>query len=218
MSHKKLLQMFSGFCAVSGSNRLGFMHYCCWPCVCDTQDFLHVDTKCVTTKDGPRVYHFVVMGNKLDEPFFQPFGGGRTTTLRRDAAELRCDSNGHLIGATLSDNGYICFIFFQFRFFSYEIMFFDVPSNEHNATANISAVASTAGKPNPGRVSNIQGVYYQDEYEYSTMCTVRANNGYDSGMGEIFRRVAEISPVDKDFQVPKDISDVDITVPSYIAT
>jgi hypothetical protein len=35
----------------------------------------------------------------------------------------------------------------------------------------------------------------QDESEYAPQCTDRANNGYNSGMGEIFRRVASISPV-----------------------
>ena len=72
MTQKKLEYMFSGFCAVSGSpvnptqynrygltlntvdnrKRFGFLHYCCWPCVCDTQDFIEIDTKNVTTKDG----------------------------------------------------------------------------------------------------------------------------------------------------------------------
>ncbi|CAK0847647.1 unnamed protein product [Prorocentrum cordatum] len=78
MSHQQLLFvllcMFSCFCAVSGSptrpgdfNRYkltlqrasghgsvaGFMHYCCWPCVCDTQDFIKVDTKTVVTLRAP---------------------------------------------------------------------------------------------------------------------------------------------------------------------
>lgn len=69
MSDKKLRYMFSGFCVVSGSplkpndyNRfrlnlplvtggwhLGYLHYCCWPCVCDTQDFIRIDTKTIET-------------------------------------------------------------------------------------------------------------------------------------------------------------------------
>jgi hypothetical protein len=79
---------FTGFCAVSGSpvrpsdyNRYrltlpklggglstGYMHYCCWPCVCDTQDFIKVDTKTVQTADGERQYRFLVIGNKHDCP------------------------------------------------------------------------------------------------------------------------------------------------------
>merc|ERR1711865_803077 len=73
----RLELFFSGFCAVSGSpirphdyNRYrltlphvpvtqneaatspsvtGYMHYCCWPCVCDTQDYIRIDTLTVTT-------------------------------------------------------------------------------------------------------------------------------------------------------------------------
>ena len=33
------------------------------------------------------------------------------------------------------------------------------------------------------------------EYEYEGMCKSRADAGYNSGMGEIFRRVAMISPI-----------------------
>ena len=33
------------------------------------------------------------------------------------------------------------------------------------------------------------GVQVQDEYEWKDMCTQRAQAGYNSGMGEIFRKV-----------------------------
>jgi hypothetical protein len=62
---------------VNGKKRTGAMHYCCWPCVCDTQDFIRVDTKTVPTSEGPKQYHFAVLGNpcdhayKLNEPFVQ---------------------------------------------------------------------------------------------------------------------------------------------------
>ena len=79
LAPSKLEEMFTGFCAVSGSPtrpsdytryRLtlprvdggglvsGFMYYCCWPCVCDTQDFIRADTKTITTKTETRVAHF----------------------------------------------------------------------------------------------------------------------------------------------------------------
>jgi len=85
MSKSKLEYMFSGFCAVSGSPvrpsdynryglkletvyggeekfRFGFMHYCCWPCVCDTQDFIKVDTKSIVTEDGKNeTFYFAVI-------------------------------------------------------------------------------------------------------------------------------------------------------------
>merc|ERR1712193_171799 len=128
---------FSGFCAVSGSptqpqdrtryrltldkvgggKRTGYMYYCCWPCVCDTQDFIRVDTKNVTTSGGEeRQYHFAVLGNpcdhpdQLSKPFVQPFYGRGETTLHREAPEVRCDENGQLQGAHLSDHGYIIMV------------------------------------------------------------------------------------------------------------
>merc|ERR1719321_706537 len=59
----------------------------------------------------PKQYHFAVIGDpceneaKLDEPFMQPFHGRQWTTVRRDAAEVRC-KNGKLEGATFSDHGF----------------------------------------------------------------------------------------------------------------
>ena len=79
--------LFSGFCAVSGSpvypsdykryrlrlkhavtgvDEVGFMYYCCWPCVCDTWDFIKVDTLTVKTADGPKVYRFAVIGDPCE--------------------------------------------------------------------------------------------------------------------------------------------------------
>ena len=191
--------LFSGFCAVSGSpvypsdykryrlrlkhavtgvDEVGFMYYCCWPCVCDTWDFIKVDTLTVKTADGPKVYRFAVIGDpcvneaQLDVPFIQPFDG-RTTTLRRDAPEVRC-ADGRLIGATRTDHGFIAIS-----------MFFDAPSEEEE----------DRGVWQPGRVVQRDGHVFQDDVEYSDMCSQRAANGYDSGMGEIFRRVAAITPV-----------------------
>ena len=192
--------LFSGFCAVSGSpvypsdykryrlrlkhavtgvDEVGFMYYCCWPCVCDTWDFIKVDTLTVTTADGPKVYRFAVIGDpcvneaQLDVPFVQPFDG-RTTTLRRDAPEVRCE-NGQLIGATRTDHGFIAIS-----------MFFDAPIDEEE---------EDSGVWKPGRITQRGGHVFQDDVEYSDMCSQRAANGYDSGMGEIFRRVAAITPV-----------------------
>ena len=119
MTEQRLDLFFSGFCAVSGSpvrpsdyNRYrltlpqvggagsnafatGYMHYCCWPCVCDTQDWIRVDTRSVATLDGNKSYHFAVIGNpckyesQLHEPFVQPFGRGETT-LARTAVSSVC--------------------------------------------------------------------------------------------------------------------------------
>jgi len=185
MTHEKFVYMSSGYCAVSGSPvspmdrtryRLnldkvgggkitGYMYYCCWPCVCDTQDFFRIDTRNVTTADGEsRQYHFAVLGNPCDRPeelhrpFVQPFNGRQETTLAREAAEVRCSADGKLEGAYLSDHGYII-----------SSMFFD---------------------EDPQLKS-------MDESIFKGHCEDRAANGYNSGMGEIFRKVAGISsPVD----------------------
>mmetsp|Transcript_74102 Transcript_74102/g.217454 ORF Transcript_74102/g.217454 Transcript_74102/m.217454 type:complete len:273 (+) Transcript_74102:25-843(+) len=182
MSREKLAYMFSGFCAVSGSpvqpqdrtryrltldkvgggKRTGYMYYCCWPCVCDTQDFIRVDTKNVTTSDGEVQLHFAVLGNpcdrpeELSKPFVQPFYGRSETTLRREAPEVRCDQDGKLEGAYTSDHGYIIIS-----------MFFDEDKSLKS----------------------------MDETLFADNCRQRAEAGYNSGMGEIFRKVAAISPV-----------------------
>jgi hypothetical protein len=183
MSHEKLTYMFSGFCAVSGSpvspqdrtryrlnldkigggKHRGFMYYCCWPCVCDTQDFIKIDTKNITLAGGEvRQYHFAVLGNpcdhpeEMDKPFLQPFYGRGETTIRREAPEVRCDAHGRLDGAYLSDHGYVIIN-----------MFFD----EDPAQSSV------------------------DESMFANHCKQRADAGYNSGMGEIFRKVAAITPV-----------------------
>ena len=44
------------------------MYYCCWPCVCDTQDFIRVDTKTIRTAEGPQKFRVAVIGNPCDDP------------------------------------------------------------------------------------------------------------------------------------------------------
>lgn len=210
MTRERLERLFAGYCAVSGSPvrphdfnryrldlhlaadksriRRGYMHYCCWPCVCDTQDFIRVDTKTVETSEGRTQYHFAVLGNpcekpeELVRPFVQPFGRG-STTLRQSAPEVRCGENNELLGATLSDHGFIIIA-----------MFFDSPQ----PTEEDKAVVLGDFAPTPGRTQKgTDDVQYQDEAEWSAMCTDRANKGYNSGMGEIFRKVAMINPISK---------------------
>ena len=215
MTKKKLEYMFSGFCAVSGSpvnptqynrygltlntvdnrKRFGFLHYCCWPCVCDTQDFIEIDTKNVTTKDGiTEPYYFAVLGNpcehqeKLKEKFFQPFDG-RQTTLEWEAREVRCDENGNLIGATLSDHGFVIISMF---FDSISVSDDDIVGEGNN----VALTSKVINKNQPGRMSKSHdGQYFQSEHEYENMCEERKRNGYNSGMGEIFRKVAAITPI-----------------------
>jgi len=209
MSHERLLEMFTGYCAVSGSpvrpsdytryrltldrvdgrgKTSGFMYYCCWPCVCDTQDFIKVDTRNVTTADGTRTYRFAVLGNPCDKPeaLKQPFNQhGRTITLHESAAEVRCDGNT-LINAPLSDHGYVIIG-----------MFFDAPG-QSSANDWQNTLPAPLSQAHPGRLMNVAGTQYQDEAEFGPMCDDRAARGYNSGMGEIFRKVGSISPI----QVP----------------
>ena len=204
--------MFSGFCAVSGSptrpgdytryrlslplvakgglRAAGYLYYCCWPCVCDTQDFIRVDTRNVTNSDGvSRRYHFAVVGNPCDDVSalrvpFSNFGRSQST-LEREAPEVRC-VDGVLQGATLSDHGYPIIS-----------MFFDAVEETGGDSEPSAALATATSSPQqPGRISKaVDGTAYQDESEFSDMCANRAANGYNSGMGEIFRRVASIAPI-----------------------
>mmetsp|Transcript_26331 Transcript_26331/g.60186 ORF Transcript_26331/g.60186 Transcript_26331/m.60186 type:complete len:366 (-) Transcript_26331:9-1106(-) len=217
MTEKRLSMFFSGFCAVSGSSvrpseynryRLtlaklggghstGYMHYCCWPCVCDTQDFIKVDTKSVMLANGVvRKFQFAVIGNPCDDPdqltakWRDPFGRRGMTSIAESAAEVRCN-NGRLEGATLSDHNYIIIG-----------MFFDSEDAIHSGNFGTAEGArSELRDPTPGRMSRAiakdktgyRG--YQDEREYIDQCEDRAMKGYNSGMGEIFRKVCSISPI-----------------------
>ena len=50
------------------------------------------------------------------------------------------------------------------------------------------------GQPTPGKVQTApDGTQFQDEHEYGPMN--RAANGYNSGMGEIFRKVAAVTEI-----------------------
>jgi len=213
MTWERLEFMFTGFCAVSGSpvrptdySRYeltlpragggaplrGFMFYCCWPCVCDTQDFIRADTLTITAVDGvPRVVHVAVIGDPcarpaaLRESFVQPFDQ-RETTLEREAPEVRCSAAGELLGATRSDHGHVVIQLF--------------PLVGDGAPRPAGAIAAAAV---PGRISELVAgesgsgvaVKYQAEAEFAPSCAERAAAGFNSGMGEIFRRVAQISPI-----------------------
>merc|ERR1711865_1331998 len=110
-------QLSAGYCAVSGSpvtpqqrtryrmtldsvtggRVTGIVYYCCWPFVCDTQDFIKIDTKTITTAEGSSVHRFMVIGNPCKQ----------ANRIPSEAPEVRCSAQGELIGAPVSDNGYI---------------------------------------------------------------------------------------------------------------
>ena len=248
MTLERLYFFFSGFCSVSGSpvrpsdynryrltlplvdgttNMTGFLHYCCWPCVCDTQDFIRVDTFNVTSSDGTaRQHFFAVIGNpcdhpeRLEESFEQPFqyARGRPTTLSQVAPEVKCLEGGILKGATLSDHGYVIVgMFFDAMpslVVSYNEMHVLEPfgakdqvpgrvlSTEVPSLINTHLVKGASDDKNDHNqdiVSSSGGsfktILYQDERDWEHQCIDRAFQGYNSGMGEIFRRVSSISPI-----------------------
>ena len=215
MTEARLTLFFESFCAVSGSpvrpsdfNRYrltlpklgggfstGYMHYCCWPCVCDTQDYIRVDTKTISLANGVnRTFQFAVIGNPCDKPdeltvpFIQPFDR-RETSIAESAREVRCE-NGKLEGATLSDSGYPIIG-----------MFFDSADAIQEDDGIAAGAMDDIPDPTPGRMSSVVTTdtsgrkQFQDEREYSHYCKDRADNGYNSGMGEIFRRVSAVSPI-----------------------
>lgn len=127
MSNETLETLFGSFCAVSGSpvqpsksNRWllalpkveggsirGTLNFCCWPCVCDAQEFIKVDTKTVTTLEGPQQYYFAVIGNPCTHPenLHQEIAGD-ALTLAEAAQDVNCEG-GELVKSTLSDHGHV---------------------------------------------------------------------------------------------------------------
>lgn len=186
MTAETFRMMFSSFCAVSGSpvypspqkrwqmtlpqvtggqDMTGMMYFCCAPCVCDTYDFIKVDTKTITTRDGPKQYYFVVIGNPCLHPealtqTWTDVFSGVTTSLQQAAPDVKCQDSG-LEKATLSDNGHIILS-----------MFFESDTPGHGTADGFS-----------------------DSNDLKAYCEKRAETGYASGMGEIFRKVAVISPL-----------------------
>jgi len=221
MSEATITMFFTAFCAVSGSpvrpsdyNRyrltlpnlgggfsIGYMHYCCWPCVCDTQDFIRIDTKTITLATGKQhTFHFAVIGNPCDDPeqlqipFMQPFDR-RQTSIADSAREIRCVEDGTLEGATLSDHGYVIInMFFDSQEFDADQTVVDGGAMDDDFDHTYT--------PTPGRMSSVADNVdksgrreFQDEREYILQCQDRAKNGYNSGMGEIFRKVCAVSPI-----------------------
>jgi hypothetical protein len=154
--------------------------------VCDTVDFLKLDTKTIETSEGPRQYWFTVVGNPcatsrgsafLEDVFISPFDG-RSYTLRGVAAEVRCSDDGELLGATLSDSG------------------LPIIGMLHDSMEASSALVTPLVDATPGRISvDAQYGNFNDYRDMQPVCQERAENGFASGMGEIFRQVAGVAPL-----------------------
>jgi len=166
--------MFSGFCPVSGSpisrpgaHNLwemdlhmagtedvitGGVYFCCWPCVCDTSDFIQVDTKTVEVADGTFEFNFLVLGDPCTIE-------GGSAKIPMQAPDATCDGE-ELVKATYSDNGYVII----------------------------------------GLLQDLGQLQRYDENVVSEHCADRAEQGYLSGMGTIFREVAEINPIEPEIE------------------
>lgn len=166
MNENTFLNMFKGFCPVSGSpvsdgrepltmelmnitgNKMkGDIYFCCWPCFCDTKDFIKIDTKTIKTKTGSKKYNFLVIGDPCIDPTKIPFSS---------TPELKCSngekSSGKLLNSLLSDNGKVIIGLFH----------------------------------NSNKSKNL---------ELEKKCIARKEQGFQSGMGKIFRQVAAINKI-----------------------
>ena len=86
MTRGEILNLFSGFCPVSGSPVIpserpefrvpvkkagspqeivmGDIYFCCTPCVCDTMEFVRTDKVALNTTSGVDTFNALVIGNK----------------------------------------------------------------------------------------------------------------------------------------------------------
>ena len=87
-SASEIRELFGGFCPISGSpvrpssdnlwsnlefkkssnpgqTESGSVHVCCWPCVCDLQEFVKTDTLDVDTKNGRTTFDVLVIGKRI---------------------------------------------------------------------------------------------------------------------------------------------------------
>merc|ERR1712238_7042 len=171
------------------------------------EDFIHVDTLTIESKSISKTVtgttittikkqqrYFAVIGNPCDHPeqlsapFVEIFGR-YATTLSETAKEVRCSEDGRLLGATYSDHGYIIL--------GMMLQDDDDDDDDDSNSNNTNELLVFDGTPTPGRItkntkSNLQ---YHDQREYGPQCVDRAHQGYNSGMGEIFRKVCAISPI-----------------------
>jgi len=116
---EEIYKLFAGFCPISGSivrpsrwskwndlkikkatntnaEELGSVHVCCWPCICDIQQFVKTDYMWINTKTGWEYFKMFVIG----DPCLNP------SKIPREASELTC-KNGVLQGAMKSTNGHV---------------------------------------------------------------------------------------------------------------
>jgi len=160
--------------AGSATSMNGYMYYCCWPCACDTMDYIHLDTATVQTADGARSYLVTVIGDPCTDGPSQleaeyTDAQGQRNLLATQAPEVTCEGN-KLRGATVSDNGYpILSLFFT--------------AEGTSSTGNSTAVIGVVDSAND--VNDMM----------ANQCKQRSESGFQSGMSMIFRQIASITPI-----------------------
>jgi len=114
----EIYKLFAAFCPISGSivrpskyskynnlqvksavtGKIGqaSVNVCCWPCVCDIQQFVKTDYIWIWTKDRWHYFQAYVIGDPCINPGKIP----------REASELTC-RNGILQGVTKSAHGHV---------------------------------------------------------------------------------------------------------------
>jgi len=195
MSLETLENVFKGFCPVSGSplpddprtmykvvlpavgggNVTGVVRHCCWPCICDMNELVRVDTKTLKTASGNKSYHFLVIGDpckhpeRLNAKFVDPFSE-QNVSLSDEAPEVKCHDS-KLKGAVFSDHGHpiIGMIWTDAKQLS------SVPSYSEERKLRSQVSDPTFG--------------------YGKVCVLRKRMGYNSGMGLLFHLVAGIAPI-----------------------
>lgn len=192
MSRDVFLKLSSSYCAISGSpvnpraaaifgtslpvvtggsSVAGYMYHCCWPCACDTKDFVQLDTKSIVTTAGTQSYFVTVIGDPCANPT------KITAAFKAQAPEIECDANGKLRGATYSDHGHVILSLY---FTSVESMGVGVATA--TVTSQEQATVTSMGHAVTGTA-------------LAEQCTARKNQGYTSGMGQIFRQLASMNPI-----------------------
>lgn len=214
MPESEFLTLSSSFCPVSGSplhqslpaDRVtyktslplvmgggaisGYMHFCCWPCACDTEEHIQVDTKTIETAAGSKQYFVAVIGDPCKNP------SKVTSDFRIRAPEIECldtADGGKLKGATYSDHGHIILsVFFTAQ-----------------GTLGIGETSAVVKK---------QIVNPAHDAEVGTLkgsCANRAKAGHNSGMGTIFRELALMTPIKPQVPVKKTIVQT-VTIASVV--
>jgi len=199
LTHDQIVNLFAGFCPVSGSplgepsanNRYrstldmasgdgtvtGFTYHCCWPCICDTVDQLKVDTHNVTDSSGTtQQYNFVVIGNPCGASDELPQGNPSVCSRPAEAMEEHCipgEAPAVVCDGTSLRNAVLSD--------SEHIiigMFFPESSAQEGQYVDYETQADEAGNT------------------LKDACEQREQSGFNSGMGAIFQMVARINPID----------------------